>query len=141
MTKVRDIEGTLWFVPNGIISEVGNMSQRWSRVILDIDVAYRADHHEAGRLIKEAADELWRSNDPDLTLIEEPELWGVQSLGDSAVVIRLAIKCAPAHQWAVARELRSRIKDRFDEAGIEIPFPQQTMWVRNDDPPSTPASA
>lgn len=132
ITKVRDIEGTLWFVPNGIVKEVGNKTQRWSRVILDVGVAYGADHHEAARLIKESADSLWRDPDRAGDILEEPELWGVEELGDSSVAIRVAVKSAPADQWRVARELRSRIKDRFDDAGIEIPFPQQTVWVRSD---------
>lgn len=137
MTKVRDLQGTLWFVPNGIITEVGNMSQRWARVILDVDVAYDADHHLAERLIKEAADEMWRDPDSEARLLEEPQMWGIQALAENSVQIRIAIKCAPAAQWAAARELRSRIKDSFDAAGIEIPFPQRTMWIRTpEDGPS-----
>lgn len=134
VTKLRDVQGTLWFVPNGMISEVGNMTQRWARVILDVDVAYGSDHHEASQLIKSAADELWQDPDAEVAMIEEPELWGIERLGDSAVTIRIAIKVAPADQWKAARLLRSRIKDRFDQEGIEIPFPQQTVWMRSADP-------
>jgi len=133
VTKLRDVEGTLWFIPNGEISEVGNMTQRWARVILDVDVAYGSDHHEASRLIKEAADAMWQDPEAEVVILEEPELWGVEALGDSAVTIRIAVKCAPADQWKAARRLRSRIKDRFDEEGIEIPFPQQTVWMRSAD--------
>ena len=81
MTRVRDIEGTLWFIPNGSLTEVGNKTQRWARVILDVDVAYGADHHEASRLIKEAADEMWNDPDSAVRLLEEPELWGVEIAG------------------------------------------------------------
>ncbi len=133
VTKLRDVEGTLWFIPNGEISEVGNMTQRWARVILDVDVAYGSDHHEASKLIKEAADAMWQDPEAEVAILEEPELWGVEALGDSAVTIRIAVKCAPADQWKAARRLRSRIKDRFDEEGIEIPFPQQTVWIRSAD--------
>jgi small conductance mechanosensitive channel len=132
VTKLRDVEGTLWFVPNGLVNEVGNLTQRWARVILDIGIAYGSDHHEAERLIKDAADSLWNDEQSGLVILEEPELWGVELLGDSSVTIRIAVKCAPADQWAVARALRSRIKDRLDLAGIEIPFPQQSVWVRSD---------
>jgi small conductance mechanosensitive channel len=59
-------------------------------------------------------------------------MWGVELLGDSSVTIRIAVKCVPDDQWAVARDLRSRIKDQLDEAGIEIPFPQQSVWVRSE---------
>ncbi len=132
MTRIRDIEGTLWFVPNGTISEVGNMTQRWARVILDVEVAYGVDHHLATRLIKQAADDMWKDPDSAAHLIEEPELWGVEMLGESSVSIRIAVKSAPADQWAAARELRSRIKDTFDAAGIEMPFPQRSIWLRQE---------
>ena len=131
VTKVRDIEGTLWFVPNGLIEDVGNQSQVWSRAILDIDVAYGADHDEAGAVIKRAADRVWREQRPNAIVVEEPELWGVERLGDSAVSIRLAVKCAPADQWAVARAIRGEVKRDLDAAGIEIPFPQQSLWLRS----------
>ena len=131
VTKVRDLEGTLWFVPNGLIEDVGNKSQVWSRAVLDIDVAYGADHDEAGEIIKRAADRVWREQRPNALVVEEPELWGVERLGDSAVSIRLAVKCAPAEQWAVARAIRGEVKRDLDAAGIEIPFPQQSLWVRS----------
>ncbi len=132
VTKLRDVEGTLWFVPNGLVNEVGNLTQRWARVILDVGIAYGSDHHEAERLIKDAADSLWNDEHSGLVILEEPELWGVELLGDSSVTIRIAVKCVPEDQWAVGRALRSRIKDRLDLAGIEIPFPQQSVWVRSD---------
>ena len=130
MTKLRDVEGTLWFVPNGEVKEVGNMTQRWSRVILDVAVAYDADHHEAGRLIKQAADEMWRDPRSGARLLEEPELWGIESLGEGSVVMRVAVKSYPADQWDAARELRSRIKDSFDAAGIEFPLLQPALLTR-----------
>ena len=103
VTKLRDVEGTLWFVPNGTIAEVANRTQRWARVILDIAVPYEQDHHRAGRLIKEAADDVWRHPAAGTLVLEEPELWGIEELGESAVIVRLAVKCAPADQWDVAR--------------------------------------
>jgi moderate conductance mechanosensitive channel len=135
-TKIRDVEGTLWFVPNGTIQEVGNMTQRWARVILDVDVAYGSDHHRAAELIKGAADEMWKDAGSEARILEEPEMWGVERLGESSVALRLAVKSAPADQWKVARELRSRIKDSFDTAGVEIPFPQRTLWVRDGPGPA-----
>ncbi|MAT06729.1 MAG: mechanosensitive ion channel protein MscS [Acidimicrobiaceae bacterium] len=131
VTKVRDLEGTLWFVPNGLIEDVGNLTQVWARAVLDFDVAYDADHDEAGEIIKRAADRIWQERRPNALVLEEPELWGVERLGDSAVSIRLAVKCAPADQWAVARAVRGEVKRDLDAAGIEIPFPQQSLWVRS----------
>ena len=65
-------------------------------------------------------------------ILDEPEVWGVEELGDSAVAIRLVVKTAAGQQWAVSRELRRRIKLGLDDASIEIPFPQRTVWVRNE---------
>jgi moderate conductance mechanosensitive channel len=130
ITKVRDINGTLWFVPNGVVSEVGNLTQLWSRAIIDFDIDYRADHERAGEIIKATADQLWR--DGSVRILDEPELWGVERLGDSSVVIRLAVKTAPAEQWKVARLLRSEVKKALDAEGIDIPFPQHTIWVHGD---------
>jgi moderate conductance mechanosensitive channel len=138
VTKLRDVEGTLWFIPNGTIAEVGNKTQMWARAILDIEIGYSVDHKEAGRVIKATADRLWREQRPGERIIEEPELWGVERLGESSVAIRLAVKSAPAEQWKVARTLRGEIKDALDDAGFEIPFPQRTIWVRSD-PAALPA--
>lgn len=129
ITKIRDIEGTLWFVPNGIIEGVGNRTQMWARAIIDFDIDYRADHERAGEIIKETADRVWQDPEAPVRILEEPALWGVESLGDSSVVIRLAVKCAPAEQWKLSRMLRGEVKKALDAEGIEIPFPQHTVWV------------
>ncbi len=127
-TRIRSIDGTLWHVPNGEISRVGNTSQHWSRSLLDIDVAYDTDLDQAQDVIRTAAAEQWREDDG---ILEEPDVWGVQALGPSAVTIRLVVKTTPAEQYRISRALRRRIKDAFDAAGIEIPFPQQTVWHRS----------
>ncbi len=127
-TRLRDVHGTLWVVPNGEIRRVANMSQLWARVVLDIEVAYDTDLDLASEVIKRVADEVWREGSDDATIIEEPEVWGIESFGPSAVAIRLAGKTEPAEQVRTARVIRRRLKQAFDEAGIEIPFPQQTVW-------------
>ena len=130
-TRLRDISGTVWHVPNGAIARVGNMSQLWARVPLDLDVAYDTDLDEAMTIIKRVADEVWREQGESTTVLEEPTLSGVQAFGADAVTIRVMLKTEPSEQWATARLMRKRIKDAFDEAGIEIPFPQRTVWVRS----------
>ncbi len=127
-TRLRDVHGTLWVVPNGEIQRVANMSQLWARVVLDVEVAYDTDLDLASNVIKRVADEIWREGADDATIIEEPEVWGIESFGPSAVAIRLAVKTEPAEQFRTARVIRRRLKQAFDEAGIEIPFPQQTVW-------------
>ena len=131
-TKLRAVDGTVWHVPNGEIRRVGNMSQQWARALLDVEVAYSTDLGKAEQVVKEVADQLWREDTWRTEILEEPEIWGVETLGASGVAIRLVVKTQPGRQWAVSRELNRRIKDRFDTEGIEIPFPQQVMWVRNE---------
>ena len=133
-TQVRDISGTLWHIPNGEIRRVANMSQDWGRAVLDIEVAYDTDLGAAMAVIKEVADGVWRDQLPNATIIEEPTIAGVQGFGESAIVIRLMAKTEPGEHFATARELRGRMKEAFDEAGIEIPFPQRTVWVKTDQP-------
>ena len=128
-TRVRAIDGTLWHIPNGEIRRAGNASQHWSRSLLDVDVAYDTDLDLAQDVIRAAATALWRSDD---AILEEPSVWGVQELGPSAITIRLVVKTTPASQFRISRELRRRIKDAFDEHGIEIPFPQATVWHRQE---------
>jgi moderate conductance mechanosensitive channel len=131
-TKLRDVNGVMWHVPNGEIARVGNMSQQWARALLDISVAYDTDLDHASEIIQRTADDLYEDPDWRHHMFAEPELWGVQELGADGIDIRLVIKTRPASQWAVMRELRRRLKYAFDEAGIEIPFPQRTIWVRRD---------
>ena len=127
-------------MPNGEIRRVGNMSQQWARALLDVEVAYSTDLDLAQRVVKEEADHLWHEDTWRTDILEEPEIWGIQSLGAHGIAIRLVVKTQPGRQWAVSRELNRRIKDRFDAEGIEIPFPQQVMWVRRDQGSSTEAA-
>jgi small conductance mechanosensitive channel len=122
----------LWHIPNGEIRRVGNMSQVWARAILDIDVAYDTDLDLAMETIKEVADGLWEEQRQEATIIEEPVVAGVQNFGADAVTIRLSVKTEPSEQWGTGRLLRKRIKEAFDREGIEIPFPQRTVWLKNE---------
>ena len=128
-SRLRAIDGTVWHVPNGEIRRVGNMSQHWARALLDIEVAYDADLATAREVIKQAADELHQD---ESAILEEPDIWGVENLGANGISLRLVVKTRPSEQWRVSRLLRERIKLALDAAGIEIPFPQQTVWHRTD---------
>jgi len=96
-----------------------------------VEVSYDTDIPFAVSVIKKTADTVWHDQLESATVLEEPEIWGVESLGASAVAIRLVLKVEPGEQWATAREVRKRLKIAFDEHGIEIPFPQRTVWVHN----------
>lgn len=130
-TRLRDVQGTLWHVPNGEIRRVGNMSQGWARTLIDFDVAYDTDLERAKQVILDTAqtmadDELWSPK-----FLEPPEVWGVERLGADGITIRMVIKVLPGEQWGISRELRQRVKASFDALGIDIPFPQRTLWIRN----------
>ncbi len=133
-TRLRSVDGTVWHVPNGEIRRVGNMSQHWSRSLLDLEVAYETDLEFAKTVIKRVADGLWKE---DGAILEEPQMWGVEALGASGIVLRLVVKTTPSEQWRISRELRQRIKLAFDEEGIEIPFPQTSVWHRGQPEPES----
>ncbi|MDQ6725267.1 MAG: mechanosensitive ion channel family protein [Actinomycetota bacterium] len=132
-TRLRDVNGTVWHVPNGQIERIGNRSQHWSRAVLDVDVSYQTDISHATEVIKATADGM--CEDPAFagSILSAPEVWGVEDLGADSVTIRVALKTTPHDQLKVTRELRARIKGAFDVAGIEIPFAQRTVWHRTGD--------
>jgi moderate conductance mechanosensitive channel len=134
VTRLRDLDGTVWYVPNGEILRVGNKSQNWSRAVVDVGVGYDEDLGRAKRVLGEVAHDLWEDEEFRSVIIEEPEVTGVEALTPDAITIRVLVKTAPMEQWAVARELRQRIKARFDHEGIEIPFPQRVVWHRDGKP-------
>jgi moderate conductance mechanosensitive channel len=131
-TRIRSVDGTVWHVPNGTIDRVGNMSQQWARALLDVDVAYGTDIDEAQRVIKAVADAV--AEDPEWRhrILEPPEVWGIESMGPDAISIRLVVKTRPGDQFPVMRELRRRLSEAFLIEGIEMPFPQRSVWVRRD---------
>lgn len=121
ITSIRDVNGTLWHVRNGEILRVGNKSQGWARVIIDLPVPYNADIEAVKDVILSTAkllaiDPEWRRK-----IIEHPEIWGVESVTAEALVVRLVVKTRSADQWAVARELRLRVKLALDQFGVSVP--------------------
>ncbi|WP_432536317.1 mechanosensitive ion channel family protein [Kineococcus arenarius] len=133
VTRLRDVQGTVWYVRNGEIIRVGNQSQGWARAVLDVSVAYGADVTHVQEVMQRVGDALAEEHDWKPLVLERPEVWGVEQMAADAIVLRLVVKTAPLQQWAVQRELRLRIKAAFDAEGIEFPFPQRTVWLRNDD--------
>jgi small conductance mechanosensitive channel len=134
VTRLRDVNGTVWYVRNGEIMRVGNMSQNWARTVLDIPVAYGEDVGRIRQILVDTAHQLYSDAEYSPVILEEPEVWGVERWDADSIVVRVVLKTAPLEQWNVARELRERIKDRFDELGIELPFPQRVVWLRQGEP-------
>jgi small conductance mechanosensitive channel len=121
VTRVRDVDGTVWYVRNGEVLRVGNQSQNWARTVLDITVAYESDLDQVQQLLQEEATAMYEDERFHDIIIEPPEVWGVERFDKDGAVVRVVLKTAPMQQWPVARALRQRIKARFDAAGIHIP--------------------
>ncbi len=132
VTRVRDVNGTVWYVRNGQITRVGNSSQNWARTVLDVPVAYHENLDRIRTILRDVAHDVYEHPDYHRLILEEPEVWGVERWDPDGVVMRVVLKTAPLQQWTVAREMRERVKDRFDELGIEIPLPQRVVWHRAD---------
>ena len=121
VTQVRDVNGTLWFVRNGEILRVGNMSQGWARVIIDLAIPYDADIDVVQEKMLETAVEMstepkWRSR-----IVERPEIWGLESISAEALVIRLVVKTRTSAKDDVARDLRMRLKRALDDLDVTLP--------------------
>lgn len=127
VTVLRDMEGTLHFITNGAVTSVSNMTHGWSQVKMEIGVGYSENIERVSQVILEAATNLCQSPEWKDKVLAEPVVAGLQSFGDSSLNIRLVVKTQPGVQWGLARALRKCIKERFDEEGIEIPFPQRVI--------------
>ena len=134
VTRLRDVDGTVWYVRNGEILRVGNQSQNWARTVLDITVAYDSDLDQVQQLLQEEATAMYEDEQYHDIIIEAPEVWGVERFDKDGAVVRVVLKTAPLQQWPVARALRQRIKSRFDAAGIRIP----TSFIPGQPPGEAP---
>jgi small-conductance mechanosensitive channel len=132
VVQLRDVEGILHFIPNGTITVVSNKTRGWSRAVVDVGVAYETEVDKAIQIIRSegasfAQEPAWKHR------LDGPvEVLGVERLDDNGVIIRTLIRTVPGSQWEAGREFRRRIKNRLDQEGIEIPFPQRVMHVRLD---------
>ncbi|MBL07248.1 MAG: hypothetical protein CL773_05300 [Chloroflexi bacterium] len=136
-TILRDLEGTVHVVPNGEISVSANRTKNYSRVVLDIGVAYKENLERVIIILNQIGNEI--SADPvfGLNIIKAPQVLRIQSFDDSCITIRMLGDCKPMKQWNLRSELIRRIKARFDIEGIEIPFPHQTIYWGEDQPTLT----
>ena len=120
------------------MQRVGNLSQLWSVAVVDVDVAYDTDLERAREILEAAAIEVCELPDFSNVVLDRPRVLGVEALAADGISIRLTVQVAPGEQWELQRALREHVKRRFDDASIEIPFPQRTVWMRvdNDAPPA-----
>jgi len=131
-TILRDLAGNVHYVPNGHIDVVTNMTKDYSRYVFDIGVAYRENVDEVVEVIKEVDEEL--RNDPEYKddILEPIEVLGLDQFANSAIIIRARTMTKPIKQWRVGREFNRRLKKKFDERNIEIPFPHVTLYMGQD---------
>lgn len=129
ITTIRDIDGTLWYVRNGEIARVGNMSQDYAVARIEVPVALTNDLSRAERVALEAAQQAIK--DPALAakVIGDPEMLGVQELSPDLVTLRMTVKTRPNAQWSVQRSLRRAILAAYDEHGIDLPYPNGRIPV------------
>jgi moderate conductance mechanosensitive channel len=132
MTRLRSLDGTVWFIPNGEIRQVGNRSKEWARALVDVEIAYGENVDDVVPVIQQIGRKL--RADPELgpKILEDIEILGVEQLGSSGVVIRTYFKTLPLEQFTVARRLRQEVKRAFDDIGIEIPFPHRKIVFEDE---------
>ncbi|MCT1458089.1 mechanosensitive ion channel family protein [Aestuariimicrobium sp. p3-SID1156] len=121
ITKVRDPGGKVWYVRNGEIIRVGNVSQGWSNALVDIPVDYRSNPQEVISIITQVLEGIEEDDSLKDALLESPQVLGVESIQSTTMTIRILAKCAANQQWGVMREIRERSKVALDAAGIQGP--------------------
>ena len=132
MTTLRDLAGNVHFVPNGEIGVVTNMTKEYSRFVFDIGVAYREDVDHVVQVVRQIDEELRMDPEFKEDILEPIEILGLDQFADSAVIIKARTKTVPLKQWRVGREFNRRMKKKFDEMNIEIPFPHVTLYLGQD---------
>lgn len=132
-TVLRDGDGSVHIIPNGQIDKVTVLTRDWSRLVLDIDIAYSADIATATACLQREMDAYVAAH-PDIVL-EPPEVLGVQNLAENSVQLRAWLKVLPGKQWSAGRDLRAQIKNAFAGAGIEIPSSQRTILLCQEKTP------
>lgn len=137
VTQVRDASGTLWHVRNGEILRVGNSSQGWARTIIDLPVPYESDVEEISRALLDAADTALADPNVAPHVVGKTKFIGVEKLTGESLTLRFTVKTAPSEQWAVARVLRTALKEALDQRGSRVPLLNQSL-VRTVVPTSTP---
>lgn len=125
---LRGLDGTVHVFPNGTINTLSNMTLDHSYYVFDVGVAYKEDTDQVVAVLEELGRGLQEDATYSADILAPIEVLGVDAFEDSAVIVKARLKTKPSRQWAVGREMNRRIKKRFDEVGIEIPFPHQTVF-------------
>jgi small conductance mechanosensitive channel len=136
---LRDLAGSVHYVRNGKIDIVTNMTKDYSRYVFDVGVAYRENVDEVIEVLKQIDTELRADPDFKDDILQPIEVLGLDKFADSALIIKARTTTKPIKQWRVGREFNRRLKMKFDELGIEIPFPHLTLYPGQDKKGGSPA--
>ncbi len=138
--RLRDLSGTVHTIPFSAITTVSNLTEDFSYYVFDVGIAYRENVDAVIDLLRQIGSELREDKKIGPLLLDNIEIFGVDAFGDSAVVIKGRLKTLPIQQWTVGRAFNRLLKIRFDEAGIEIPFPHRTLYFGEAKDGSAPAA-
>lgn len=126
---LRDASGVVHIFQNGKINTLSNMTKEWSAIVLEIGVAYKEDIDQVMELMRKTGDEMFKTDEYGPRMLNAVEVLGLDTFGDSAIIIKAIIKTRPMQQWAIKREYQRRLKMVFDQEGIEIPFPHLSIYT------------
>lgn len=127
VTILRDLEGNAYFVPNGQITVAKNYTSVYAQPVIDVGVAYDTDVDRALEIMKSELEALAADPEFSVKIRGEVEVFGVETLGDSSITLRMRMSTEAKERWTVRREALKRVKKRFEQEGITIPFPQLTI--------------
>jgi len=131
LTVLRDLNGTMHVIPNSKIDQTSNMAREWARINLDISVGYNENLDRVFQVVNDVCTKFKEDSEWSEHMLTTPEVVRVNNLGDSGIEIKVMGDTKPMQQWALMGELRKRIKERFDEEGIEIPWPHTKVYFGN----------
>ncbi len=127
--RLRDVSGNVHVIPNSAIDRMINYTKEYSRIIADVGVAYRENTEEVIEILKQIGAEMQADDQYGSYMLQPLEIFGLDRFDDSAVIIRVRFTTKPMMQWMVRREFNRRVKEAFDQRGIEIPFPHRTIYI------------
>ncbi len=136
---LRDYEGSVHYIPNGLITTVTNKSRGYAYAVIDVSIAYRENVDEVFAVMRKVAAELREDKNFGTKILADIEIAGVHEWGDSAVTLRCRFKTVPLEQWSIRRAFLGKLKQAFDELGIEIPYPHLTIYAGQDKQGHAPA--
>jgi small conductance mechanosensitive channel len=137
---LRDAEGTVHVFPNGAIQTLANRSKDFSYYVIDLGISYREDPDRVADLLRQVGAEMQADPKYAPFILEPVEILGVDSFGDWSMVLKMRVKTVPLKQWEVGREFRKRLRRCFEREGIEVPFPERVVKVREEPGKAPPAA-